>query len=226
MAAGRMWFAYEDATTRARDAVIATGRLRRDTEAVTIARPAAGGWRVQILLRTARGIAVAHEAEVRLGAPPVVAHVDPPQRPDDEALAMLRAVDTATRATIDEQMLRCADRFEPAVLPARIVGKQGWLVYLAAVPADPAERPLGGHHRLHVSADGGEVLGAYVFGRECLAVRREPDVTPIVPYMTAAVPEELHVYSTLRHKEPLMVSTLRGVWRVENGDVRYVAEPR
>jgi hypothetical protein len=92
-----------------------------------------------------------------------VSRLDPPQTRGAEELAMFRARETAMRAMPG----RCADRYNPVVLPGNIAYADGWVVILAATTT-PGEIMIGGHFRVELSATGTEVKQVLPLFKTCL----------------------------------------------------------
>jgi hypothetical protein len=146
----------------------------------------------------------------------------PPEPLAAEQLAMFRARQTALRA----MSLRCSDRYNPVVLPGKVADAEGWVVYLLAATPTPGEVMIGGHSRIEVSPDGGEVKRVIPLSRTCwrmpkMAQGNHKPVGLMTTHVVSDTPVETHVYLSLLHRISIFVSTSIGVWNVENGKIQY-----
>ena len=85
---------------------------------------------------------------------------------------------------------------------------------------------VGGHYRVHVSADGASVLSVQPFSKSCLILRSEAPaggklVALIVSHLVTAAPVESHVFLSLLHQKPFVVVTSRGAWEIAGERVSY-----
>jgi hypothetical protein len=115
--------------------------------------------------------------EVRLvaGQTPHIADVDPPAPLDAEAEVRFKAV-SAVASPNDPNFLLCSKTYNPVVLPASLVGKQGWLVYLLAATTEPKVAVIGGHHRFLMSQDGARVIEHTQLSKACMNLKEQaPD---------------------------------------------------
>lgn len=188
-----------------------------------IVAPDRSGWRVRFIGGEAAPCAV-FEVPVAEKAGPVRAHS--PCRPlTVEEAAMFRARQTAIAALEGP----CSDRYNTVVLPAEMLAREGWLVYLLAATTTPGEAVIGGHKRIHVSADGETVLASEALSNSCLTLELPPKSGPggvpeflAVTHVLSPVPIEIHSFLSLLHDVPLYVLTSDGVWSVSSGEIRHL----
>lgn len=142
------------------------------------------------------------------------AAVEPPAPLDADSIAMVRAVETAKKARFPS----CDRRYNHAVLPASMIGRDGWLVYLLAAHQRHGEVVIGGHARIHVSADGTRILETYPLSKGCLVMPFEPGPAPnaiVTSTLISDRPLETHVYLSLLHKLPVFVSAGGKLWKID-----------
>jgi hypothetical protein len=145
-----------------------------------------------------------------------------PQPLDAEGQRMARARITATSQHFEP----CSSRYDAVILPASMIGKDGFLVYLLATNAARGEWMVGGHQRYLISEDGSAVVGHQSLSRSCLSVpaSRKPEGSSSGAWVTHVVsdaPAETHVFLSLLHQSPLFVGTRRGVWRVAGEKISF-----
>lgn len=144
---------------------------------------------------------------------------EPGLRPDLESLAadMFKARQRAVTAPYRA----CSRSYNSVVLPAALAGEEGWYVYLLAATTEPDIAVLGGHVRVHVSADGSEILNVKEFSRSCLNVPiSDHSVGLMVTHIVDKHPAETHVFMSLLYHMPLYVGIAPDTWIVEDGVVR------
>jgi hypothetical protein len=152
-----------------------------------------------------------------------VIRLDPPQTLGAEKLAMFRARETAMRAMPG----RCADRYNPVILPGNIAYADGWVVYLLAATTTPGEIMIGGHFRVELSATGTEVKQVLPLSKTCLRQpppSSSPGFEPVAlmtTHLISNTPIETHVYLSLLHRKPIYVATDMGLWKVEGGKIQF-----
>lgn len=104
------------------------------------------------------------------------------------------------------------------------------LVYVLTPQPDMNTIPFGGHYRISVGADGkvGEVRP---FTNSCIAVPRNPPAaggTPaavVITHLLDPVPTEIHVFSSLVARVPVLVGTKDGrVWGVAGSTIRLLTQ--
>ena len=156
-------------------------------------------------------------------SPPILAPT-----PADAPLTGERAVMYNARNTaLAEAMPPCATNYNTVVLPASLIGSQGWLVYLLVASLNPGERVLAGHDMVRVSPDGLISLGSPPLSLSC---RVEQVVPPagtepsglFVVHLATAWPLETHVYTSLVYGVPLTVQTSAGTWVVDGDKIELV----
>jgi len=132
-----------------------------------------------------------------------------------ESLAIkLKARDTAAK----ERISMCSDALNTAVLQHE--NGKDWWVYMMSATKTYEQVWIGGHARIHVSADGGKVISLEPSTNACLSFNAtqirsagKNGANPMTQILTA-VPSEYHVMQSLTHAVPLVVVTDAGVWRV------------
>jgi hypothetical protein len=130
--------------------------------------------------------------------------------------AMWRARQTALHS-VDRI---CGSSVNPVVLPAQLIGRKGWLVYLLNPPTKRHSIVLGGHIRVLVSEDGRAVVDVFRLSKSCM----EQDMgtngaAAMVSLVVTELPVETHVSESLRSKYPIFVTSDAGMWKVENGRI-------
>jgi hypothetical protein len=223
---GRAIFEQDEATAHATDALVAADGGRDSRVQGWITKASGDGWITSFV--TGEGGAIKVLYEVRLagfGAKPTVAAIDPPRPIDPESGAMFRAQRTAASAMGGR---RCAESYNPVVLPGSLAAKDGWLVYFLAASSRPDALVLAGHHRVLVSADGSRVLEHTPLSKSCLVMPRPSGANMAALVTTSLVgeyPSEAHVFTSLHYRLPLFVAMANGTtWNVD-GD-RIAAGPR
>lgn len=135
-----------------------------------------------------------------------------------DSLAMrLKALNTAR----DAKFSMCSDALNTAVIQHD--NGNDWWVYMMSATKKFEEVWIGGHSRIHVSADGEKVLSVTPSTKACVAFNAvqlrsagRNGANPITQILTNT-PNEYHVMQSLTHAVPIMVVTDAGVWRV-SGD--------
>ncbi len=148
--------------------------------------------------------------------------------PSDTPLAGERAVMyTARETAVSELQPQCNTNYNPVVLPASLIGQQGWLVYMLAANLNPGERVLAGHSVTRVSADGLTSMGSLPLSQSCqiepiqLPQGTEPSGIFLV-HRTTAWPLETHVYTSLINRIPVYVQTSVGTWTVDGDTIELI----
>ncbi len=136
--------------------------------------------------------------------------------PDSLAIR-LKALATARKA----EFPMCSDALNTAVMQHE--NGRDWWVYRMSATKKFEEVWIGGHARIHVSADGSKVISVTPSTKACLAFNAvqlrsasKGSANPITQILTNT-PNEYHVMQSLTHAVPLTVVTDAGVWRV-SGD--------
>lgn len=231
---GRMLFEYDRAAARASDAVLAHVN----------GNPPAGvqGWVTvedgdghEVFWVGADGGDVLVHFVVRVAADdasPVVQEIVPARLAEPAVAAMFRAralasAEAAARFEAAGVEL-CPAPYNTVVLPASVRGQDGILVYLLAATTEPDVHILAGHHRLHVSADGTQILDVEPMSKTCVMGRPEggSDVRTMgamVTHPMTPVPLESHVFASLSHGLPIFVVTAADrVWIVDGTTIQLV----
>jgi hypothetical protein len=147
-----------------------------------------------------------------------VVRVDPPQPPSDEVARMFKARQTAVGARFS----RCSDRYNTVVLPPDVTGEKGWLVYLLAATFK-TDVLFGGHVRRLVSLDGATLMKDEPLSKSCVSMPR-PDrevYSLFVSSLVSGCPLETHVFLSLLHGFPIIVSNSGGMWQVKGRDIQF-----
>ncbi|MBY0401085.1 hypothetical protein K2X89_12380 [Myxococcota bacterium] len=134
-----------------------------------------------------------------------------------------RAMWRARQLVLDQPFVRCADRYNPVVLPETDAPDSPWLVYLLATSDDPHQVVLAGHQKFRVDAEGRTVLEHVPLSRSCLTVSAKADPsTYFITHDASSEPVETQVYSSLAHGLTLFVGVVepRRSWKIDGGRVR------
>lgn len=143
---------------------------------------------------------------------------DPGSRPalENEAVAMFKARERARKARFGT----CSRNYNSVVLPAELAGEKGWYVYLLAATKKQGVAVMGGHVRVHVSADGEEILNVKEFTRSCINMQIEKNVVALmVTHIVDNHPVETHVFMSLLYGMPFSVATSTHMWVVQKGSI-------
>jgi hypothetical protein len=207
---GALIFEQDAAAARATDALVAAAGPK----------PPVHGWVTRVSSDAATtsflgadDTQVVYEVVAAAGAAPSVTKVDPPHPLDTEGAAIFRAQTTARHAL----QARCGDSYNPVVLPAALLGKDGWLVYLLAASTRPDVRVLAGHHLVRVSADGNAVLEDVPLSGSCIVARGRPQSRDLLllSRTTGDMPTEADYYTALEYRTRMAVVFPDGhVWVV------------
>jgi hypothetical protein len=222
---GRAIFEQDDISARASDALFRENIAQNEKRVrgwITLRTE--DRWLVRYIGDAEGQDAAYYDVTFRTGGPSAgaVTRLHPPEPLAAEQLAMFRARQTALQA----MTLRCSDRYNPVVLPRKVADAEGWVVYLLAATPTPGEVMIGGHSRIEVSPDGGEVKQVIPLSKTCLRMPRmvqgnhEP-VGLMTTHIVSDTPIETHVYLSLLHKMPIYVSTSIGLWNVEHGKIQH-----
>jgi hypothetical protein len=222
-ALGEALYERDRAAWRATDALFAAvAPARRTALKGWIVTPDESGWRVRFAAGEGASCAL-FDVPVAEEAGPVREH-SPCKALTATETTMFRARQAAIAALDDP----CSERYNTVVLPAEMLGREGWLVYLLAATTTPGEVVIGGHKRIHLSADGGTVLASEALSNSCLTLELPPKSAEggapeflAVTHVLSAVPSEIHTFVSLLHGLPLYVLTSDGVWEVSSGKIRY-----
>jgi hypothetical protein len=224
---GETLYRDERATAVATDLLFAENILPEDDRVLGwVTRGEGEGFRVDFIGEDPKRPQVLYTVLLAREAPPRLETFDPPRPLDAEGKAMFLARQTA----LASPFRACKPTYNTVVLPAKLVGKQGWLVYLLATTRDELERVIGGHYRVQVSETGSKVLESVALSQGCLSLR--PESMPesltsdalLVTHPLTPVPLETHVFTSLLYGEPLSVATEKFTWRVEGSRIDLLEE--
>lgn len=217
---GRAIYQKDSLAARATDIVIEHGPPPDNARVggwVTV--PDSGKWVVYFFEKTRNGPAILQQVKFPDSSGAGGEIGEPGLRPDLESLAvdMFKARQRAVTAPYQA----CSRSYNSVVLPATLAGDEGWYVYLLAATTEPDIAVLGGHVRVHVSADGSEILNVKEFSRSCLNVPiSDHSVGLMVTHIVDKHPAETHVFMSLLYHMPLYVGITPHTWIVEDGSVR------
>ncbi len=147
-----------------------------------------------------------------------------PTAPDTPLVGELALMYNARETAIADLQPQCATNYNTVVIPATLIGQQGWLVYLMVASMNPGERILAGHAMAQVSPDGLTSLGTRSLSLTCQIVPvRPPEGTEpaglFLTHLATAWPLETHVYTSLAYGVPLYVQTSAGTWTVDGDKI-------
>src|SRR5580692_8675005 len=157
------------------------------------------------------------------GAAASVEEVKPPSSPEVELEKMIRARSTALAA-----LQGPTQPINPVVLPASLIGEDGYLVYLLAGTKKPAIAVFGKHHRVLVSPDGATIKRFESLSKSALEMPlapAQPGATTaalVVSQIVTDYPLETHVFVSLLNRVPVVVATRRGEWRVDGDHIQFL----
>lgn len=131
----------------------------------------------------------------------------------------------AREAALRSPFKRFTQAINTVTLPASLIGKNGWLVYLLAATGDPGELLLGGHTRCHVSEDGETVVAVEPLSKSILRLPIDSQVEGVT-HMTTKWPLETHVFASLLYRRTIPVITEAGLWEVNGTTIAYKGNPQ
>ncbi len=221
---GRAIFDKDVAAARATDALFRTGVRPGDASVggwVTV--PYGSGWVVTFGAESGTEFVAVREVRFPegIGGHYEIASPGPPAPLVGETAAMFRARRTALAAL----PYACKPRYNTVVLPGAMIDRPGWLVYLLAATTVPGEIVVGGHYRVHVTADGNGIIELDQLSQSCLSVHMSvpPGADPTAVFVTNLVtawPLETHVFLSLLHDRAIVVGAADRVWEVDRGMIR------
>jgi hypothetical protein len=221
---GRLIYAQDGFAARASDAVLAAtnGKLDARLRGWVVTREAAAELVTFLGLDGTNTVPLYRVRFADISPLPTVEMAEPGDIATPEQLGMF----SARQKAISRPFGACSKTYNTVVLPASLIGKDGWLVYLIPGTATPGLVLVGGHYRVHVSADGANVLSVQPFSKSCLTLRSEPPsggklVALLVSHLVTQAPVESHVFLSLLHQKPFVVVTSRGTWEVVGERVSY-----
>ncbi len=149
--------------------------------------------------------------------------------PSDELTPEQAIQFTARQTAIAAPFTPCSKRYNTVILPASLLGQEGFLVYLLPATTASGVVLVGGYYRVHVSSDGRRVLGVTPFSKSCLALPppdpRQGRVAGVVfSHLVTEAPVETHVFLSLLHRKPMFVATSRGIWQVTGDKILYAGD--
>ena len=99
-------------------------------------------------------------------------------------------------------------------------------VYLLTPQMRDREYPFGGHYRLTVDADG-SVGGERAFTNSCITMPAPPDAAAIfITHLLDPVPTEIHVFTALTGRMPVIVGVDGRVYEVTGERIRQIRSRR
>jgi hypothetical protein len=170
---------------------------------------------------------LAFDIHVPIRGKPEVKEVSPPMKLDEPGVKLFTARQAALRAVPK------GDRgLNPVIFPGAAVDRpESIVVYVLSGEQTPGEMVFGIHYRVLVSGDGKIVKEVLPLSKSHLVIpppeqTLPPGATPVSAFVTHLVtdwPLETHVFvSLLHHKQPIMVGTRRGVWRVAGDQITLI----
>lgn len=143
---------------------------------------------------------------------------------DQDVAMRVKALHTAM-ANAKFQM--CSERLNSVVMPHE--NGSDWWVYLMSASTKQEQAWIGGHARVHVSADGEKVLAVEPSTKACLSINPQelraagPRSSSPITQLLTDVPSEYHVMQSLTYAVPIMVVTRAGVWRVSGDKIEKMS---
>lgn len=168
---------------------------------------------------------ISHEVRVfaKVGKVTEYSKVDPPRKPTNDLLMLIRVRQVAISA-----LPEVVQPINPVLLPSEVDGEEGMVVYLLAGTTKPDVAVFGKHYRAVVARDGSVVRKISPMSKTVLEVpTRDPkgEVKALfVSHILTDWPLETHVFTSMRHKLPIYVSTKRGVWKVNGDKVSLISD--
>lgn len=219
---GRAIFEKDVIAAKATDVLLASDLSAGDTRLrgwVTV--PDGGGWVVYFFGEAEEGPLAHYEVrfdDAESRNPQVRALASQPP------LAKLGSVMFRARQTAIPALTRpCVSHYNVVVLPDELDDKRGWLVYLLGASTKQGEVVLTGHMRVHVTANGENIVKAESLSRSCIVLDPPPGGAQraglVVSHVIDDWPIETHVYLSLLHDLPVYVGTSLGKWKVEAGSI-------
>ena len=224
---GAAIYAQDQASWKATDVMLEHTHGKPDPRAhgwVTLEQPS--GFRVLFVGLVENKPLAFYEVKLGDGQPPRISDVNPPAPLDPDAEVRFKAIHAADPPR-DPDFLLCSKTYNSVVLPASLVGKQGWLVYLLAATHEPKVAVVGGHHRFLISPDGSRILEHTQLSRSCLNLKQDtsdgfkPEAM-FASHLVTSAPIETHVFVSLQHHMPFVVLTSRGNWLVDGDKIRFM----
>jgi hypothetical protein len=168
---------------------------------------------------------IAYRVRVPIGQEeqPEFIEVSPPEAVASATLALIHARQAALEAAGP-----FSQSINPVVFPGEAIDEDGILVLLLAATVKPNVAVLGRHYRVLVSKNGQTVKKVLPLSREILEL---PTVTTagglnealVVTHFVTDYPVETHVFASMLHGIPILVSTRRGIWLVSGDEIYLVS---
>ncbi len=149
----------------------------------------------------------------------------PPEKPGDFESLLFRS----TRTAIDSLPEQPKQPLNPVVVPGAAMGKEGILVYLLAGARKDNVAVFGKHYRVLVSKDGQKAISIEPLSGtelESEIVPPKPGDKPVSLFVTHKLgdyPLETHVFVSMRHHLPVVVSTSKYDWQITEGKIRLMS---
>lgn len=166
------------------------------------------------------------EVQVAPGTEPSFVRLEPPRDLSAAVLTLVAARQAAIQAKPETHQL-----VSPIVLPGAAMDQSGVLVYLLAGTQKENLAVLGQHFRVLVSQKDVTVSSVTPLSRSAIEL---PTIAPrgdrvselFITDPVAEYPLETHVLASLQSGVPLVVSTRRGSWFIDDGKVAYWGQRR
>lgn len=145
--------------------------------------------------------------------------LDPAEPATAQELLLLRARSLA----LEGEALRCSEKVNTIILQGDVQDRKEIRVYVMSAWSGE-HLVFGGHQLVTLAGDGSAVTGRYEHTRGCLNFEPAPpdregfvSEGPFVSHLTSATPNEFHVFLSLQHRQPVLVSTQDNglLWRVD-----------
>jgi hypothetical protein len=120
---------------------------------------------------------------------------------------------------------RCSDQYRLVMLPGNIDNQKIWAIYLIPSSKNSDSVMVGGHTMIAVSEDGTKVLRTSQLSK-CFELPVGKGVPLTMSETMSDTPTEFHVYLSQMRNTPLYVATKFGLWRLDQGHVRLLDDPR
>lgn len=156
------------------------------------------------------------------------------KQPEFEAASPPEPIEPATLALIHARQaaLDAAGPFSqsinPVVFPGEAISEDGILVLLLAATAKTNVAVLGRHYRVLVSKDGQTVKKIFPLSQASLELSTAAPAggrveSLVVTQFVTDYPVETHVFASMLHGIPILVSTRRGIWLVSEDKIYLVS---
>ncbi|PCD02000.1 hypothetical protein COC42_10945 [Sphingomonas spermidinifaciens] len=225
-AAGAELYAADRAAWVASDAAIASiGRDRMPKTGGFVVERAGEASVVTFFAGTGAARTAIFTATVSEGRVQTARRVDPGVALTPAQLRLADAINAAGAEAVRRGWRPCGTAsFNAAALAPRSAGAPV-RVYLLTPQSAADSVPMGGHYRVDVAADG-SIAAARAFTKACLEVRPQPGKNGkpsaiVVSHLLDPVPTELHVFSSLAARLPvLVIAPDKRIWAVTGPRIR------